>query len=131
MSGTGPKGRPPVVIAFEGLDGTGKTRLTTLLAEATGLPRTTTPGPAYDALRPVLHAAGGLASYLMYLSGCSWAVESAHRAGTPALLVDRYGFSSAVQHGWNLGLSPREALLAPDAPHRLLPPPALTVLLVA
>ncbi|MEU9132850.1 hypothetical protein AB0D08_32890 [Kitasatospora sp. NPDC048540] len=123
--------RTPRLIAFEGLDGTGKTRLTTLLSEATGIPRTATPGPDYDALRSALHTAGGLASYLMYLSGCAQAVESAARAGEPALLVDRYWFSSAVQHGWNLGLRPDQALGGTDNPRLLLPRPDLTVLLTS
>ncbi|MEU9372565.1 hypothetical protein AB0D94_02090 [Streptomyces sp. NPDC048255] len=131
---TGTDGRPtphePVLIAFEGLDGTGKSHLTTELSRATGVPRVSTPGPAYDSLRHELHAAGGLASYLMYLSGCAWAVESARASGAPALVADRYWFSSAVQHGWNTGLTPGGAL-APAGLHALLPQPRLTVLLVA
>ncbi|MEV6823581.1 hypothetical protein [Amycolatopsis sp. NPDC051102] len=121
----------PRLIAFEGLDGTGKSHLTRVLAETLGIPRAVTPGDLYRGVRAPLHAAGGLASYLMYLSACAWAVESAQRSGERALVVDRYWFSSAVQHGWNCGASPAEALSAPCLPHSLLPRPELTVLLLA
>lgn len=121
----------PRLIAFEGLDGTGKSHLTRVLAETLGVPRAQTPGDLYRGVRAALHGAGGLASYLMYLSACAWTVESARRSGAAALVVDRYWFSSAVQHGWNCGSSPAEALSAPCRPHFLLPRPELTVLLVA
>lgn len=117
------------LVAFEGLDGTGKTRMIRLLAEALGVPRTTTPGPEYTGLREALHATGGCAPFLMYLSACAWSVEEAGRAGHRSLLIDRYWFSSAVQHGWDRGLSPAAAVDLISPLDDLLTPPRLTVLL--
>jgi thymidylate kinase len=120
---------PLELVAFEGLDGTGKTRMIRLLAEALGVPRTTTPGPEYTDLRQALHATGGCAPFLMYLSACAWSVEAASLAGHRSLLIDRYWFSSAVQHGWDRQLSPEGAIDLISRMDGLLTPAKLTILL--
>jgi UMP-CMP kinase 2 len=116
------------LIALEGLDGTGKSRLSEALAARMGLELRRTPAPQYDALRAALHGRGA-ASLFMYLSACSLAVEEAGSDGR--LVVDRYSYSSVVQYGWSAGLGAETAmaLLAQFSP--LVPTPERTILLTA
>lgn len=121
-------GRRRPIIALEGLDGTGKSRLSEVLSARMGLELRRTPGPQYDTLRAALHGKGA-ASLFMYLSACSLAVEEAGQ-DTP-IVVDRYSYSSVVQYGWSggLGAETAMALLAQLSP--LLPTPERTILLTA
>lgn len=90
----------PRLVVFEGLDGTGKTRMSRLLAERFHAVHAATPAPEFAELRRALHDFGGRPSFFMYLAACAYALESGIRSGTSALFIDRFWFSSVVHHAW-------------------------------
>jgi thymidylate kinase len=132
VDGSGIHGASGPAVVFEGLDGTGKSRLAELLCAREGFVCRRTPDPAFAQLRQLVHDLPRTA-LLMYLSACAYAIEgSAGRRDAPArLVVDRYAFSSVVQFGWVTGLPAGDCIELLDRVRSVLPAPQLTVLLVA
>lgn len=129
-SSGGAGGRRTVpTVAFEGLDGTGKSRMIEVLSQHGGFIARRTPGEEYASLRERVHHLP-LASLMMYLSSCALAIEEPPPDGQ-RIAVDRYVFSSVLHYGWSAGLDDSNTVQLLFSCHCLLPMPRLTVLLTA
>lgn len=119
----------PGLIAFEGLDGTGKTRLGNIVAERLNAMTIHTPPNLYDTVRDVLQGRPGVESFLMYLSSCAYAYGEYLRSESGLLLLDRFWFSSVVHYGWTSGTDAERADELIRWVMKLLPVPHTTVFL--
>jgi hypothetical protein len=117
------------LVAFEGLDGTGKTFMARYLSEHYHATYRSTPGSELDLVRRTFHDSGGRASFFIYMSGCAYAVEASPPSRATPLFLDRYYFSSIVHDAWNARAGRREIDRLLKLGGELLPVPMLTVLL--
>lgn len=121
----------PWLVAMEGLDGTGKSRIGRLLARRLGVPLFHTPPRDYAPLRERLHGRRGPEGLLLYLAGCADAYHRAGRGRPPGLVADRFWFSSLAHHAWKNRAHPPRLDEALGWIGGLLPVPTLTVFLHA
>lgn len=117
---------PPLFIAFEGLDGAGKTTIARRVADAMDALYLTTPSPRVRSFREELLAALGPsqeAAQLFYLATVFAAAREidAHLAGGRSVVLDRYFLSTQAYAEF------RGSVLEIDALERHLRPADVTV----
>ncbi|MDE2079641.1 MAG: hypothetical protein KGI73_04650 [Patescibacteria group bacterium] len=110
-----------MIVVIEGVDGTGKSCISKLLAKALGAVLYSTPPERYLAERDDIDARAGASEhyrfYLQAVRDASVEIGKLKEAGR-SVVVDRYWLTTAVYHramGVSVGLSDFEGILLPDA----------------
>ena len=115
------------LLAFEGLDATGKTRIGKTVCERVQGKYCHTPGEAYQELRYQLHPKKGLSTLLLYLTSCAQAYEDWQQNSD--LVIDRFWFSSLVHYGWEAKWQEKDFRAAMEIVLAYFPVPDFTIFL--